>query len=58
LDAADVLTPRCQPSPSQENLQDQLFWGNDRLEAALAWATRRGEGSGRAGVQAHQFVAP
>ncbi|MEZ5580431.1 MAG: hypothetical protein R3F36_15045 [Candidatus Competibacteraceae bacterium] len=20
---------------------DELFWGNDRLEAALAWATRR-----------------
>ncbi len=22
---------------------DELFWGNDRLEAALAWATRRGK---------------
>jgi 2-hydroxychromene-2-carboxylate isomerase len=21
-------------------IDDELFWGNDRLEAALAWATR------------------
>jgi predicted AAA+ superfamily ATPase len=37
---------------------EELFWGNERLEAALTWATRHGEGSGRAGVQAHRFFAP
>ncbi len=26
LDVADALAPRCQPSPSQENLQEQNFW--------------------------------
>ena len=25
MDAADALVPRCQPSPSQENLQDHKF---------------------------------
>jgi 2-hydroxychromene-2-carboxylate isomerase len=37
---------------------DELFWGNDRLEPALAWAVRRGDGPGRPGVQPLRSASP
>ena len=36
----------------------ELFWGNDRLEPALAWAAHHGGGRDVLGVQAHRFAAP
>jgi len=29
LDADDAIAPRCQPSPSQENLQEGLIYGGE-----------------------------